>query len=112
MDSKVPHRKTSFGQSSFGIKGADMWNSLPTELEEIHGLKQYKGKLKEYLKDKQICSHVLGHAGRFKCECVCAGVERSYVCVYVRECQCGWGGVDNVCPMYRTRLGNMVYRDG
>ena len=32
---RVPHRKTSFGQSSFLIKGVNIRNSLPNKLKAI-----------------------------------------------------------------------------
>ena len=54
---QVPKRKSPLGQSSFLVKGANTWNSLPTELKQVHNHKQFKAKLKEFLKDNQICSH-------------------------------------------------------
>lgn len=55
---RVPHRKTVFGQSSFTIKGANQWNSLPSSIKAIHSHEQFKTQLKEFLKGNQVCSHV------------------------------------------------------
>ena len=57
-DCIVPKCKNSFGQSAFSVKGANLWNSLPTELKlESDGNVFNKG-LKLWLKSNQLCSHV------------------------------------------------------
>ena len=75
---RLPHCKTSFGQSSFPIKGVNIWNSLPTKLKAIHSHGRFRSKMKEFLKDNQVCGHIQGNVGVFKewlcvCACVCLG---------------------------------------
>lgn len=55
---KISYRKTSFGHTSFSIKGAKIWNKLPIELKTEQNHQEFKTKLKKFLKDNQSCGRV------------------------------------------------------
>ncbi len=54
---KVERRKTSFGQSTFSIKGSQMWNTLPTEIKTIQDIKVFTKNVKDWLKQNQKRMH-------------------------------------------------------
>ena len=51
---RIPHRKTSFGQSSFLIKGLNLWNSLPPEFKANHSHGWFRCQMKEFLKNNHV----------------------------------------------------------
>ncbi len=56
---RVAQRKTTFGHSSFSVKGIHLWNALPTEMKTLTDLKIFNEKVKNWLKQNQICNHWL-----------------------------------------------------
>uniref|UniRef100_A0A8C1L0A4 Reverse transcriptase domain-containing protein n=1 Tax=Cyprinus carpio TaxID=7962 RepID=A0A8C1L0A4_CYPCA len=54
---RVAQRKTTFGQSSFSVKGIHFWNVLPTEIKTLTNLKPFNEKVRHWLKLNQICDH-------------------------------------------------------
>uniref|UniRef100_A0A8C6PUA8 Reverse transcriptase domain-containing protein n=1 Tax=Nothobranchius furzeri TaxID=105023 RepID=A0A8C6PUA8_NOTFU len=56
-DCLVPRCKTSFGQSALSVKGAKLWNSLPTDLKLETDSNVFNKELKKWLKSKQQCLH-------------------------------------------------------
>lgn len=54
---RVAQRKTTFGQSSFSVKGKHFWNALPTEIKIQPDLKTFNEKVKHWLKLNQTCDH-------------------------------------------------------
>ncbi len=58
-DCRVPKCKTSFCQSALSVKGARLWNSLPTDLKLETNSNVFNKGLKHWLKSKQQCSHEL-----------------------------------------------------
>jgi len=51
--------KTTFGQSSFSVIGTRFWNDLPTKIKIETDLKTFNRKVKHWLKENQICGHLV-----------------------------------------------------
>ena len=56
-DCLIPLCKTSFCQSALSVKGAKLWNSLPTELKLETNSKAFNKGIKQWLKSNQQCTH-------------------------------------------------------
>lgn len=56
-DCKIPYRKTSFAQSSFSYRAAHIWNTIPAEIRSYTNINQFTKSIKQWLLDKQICTH-------------------------------------------------------
>ena len=56
-DHKAAMRSTTFGQSSYSVKGIHLWNALPTEIKKQTNLKIFNEKVKCWLKSNQSCEH-------------------------------------------------------
>ena len=54
---RMAQHKTTFGQSSFSVKGIHLWNALPTEIKIQTDLKTFNEKVKHWLKQNQTCDH-------------------------------------------------------
>lgn len=57
-DCRVPFCKTSFAQTVFSVKGANLWNSLPAHIKTITGLSTFKKQTKSWFIQQQQCDHV------------------------------------------------------
>ena len=56
-DCRIPHYRSTFGQSSFSFKATSLWNVLPAELRNCVSFSHFKPQLKYYLKNSQHCIH-------------------------------------------------------
>lgn len=50
-------RRTTFGQTSFSVRGIKLRNALPSEIKTLTELKVFNTHLKQWLKMKQLCEH-------------------------------------------------------
>ena len=54
---KVAHRRTTFGQTAFSIKGSNLWNALPVNVKQSPNLRSFNKAIKVWLKVNQSCTH-------------------------------------------------------
>ena len=57
-DLREPFRYTTFGKSTFSVKGVTLWNTLPTEIKMEQDISAFNSCVKTWLKQKQQCTHV------------------------------------------------------
>ena len=48
-DLAVPFAKTNYFQKSFSVEGANIWNSLPTDIKQIQNINTFKLSLRSHL---------------------------------------------------------------
>lgn len=58
-DCKVPFCKTYFAQNVFSVKGANLWNCLPTNIKTLTKLSTFKKLTKDWLIEQQQCDHAI-----------------------------------------------------
>ena len=56
-DCIIPLRKSYFSQSSFSVKAAQQWNSIPPPIRDQSTFTLFKSKLKIWLVRNQLCQH-------------------------------------------------------
>ena len=56
-DLSVPFRKSTFGQSSFSVTAIQNWNSLPTQIKDIHTHTTFTAHLKTWFTENYTCTH-------------------------------------------------------
>lgn len=58
-DCKVPFCKTAFAQNVFSVKGANLWNWLPTNIKTLTKLSTFKKPTKAWFIQQQQCDHAI-----------------------------------------------------
>ena len=47
----VPRRRTTLADKAMSVRGAKVWNTLPSNIKEVHGYVNFKRKLKCHISE-------------------------------------------------------------
>ena len=56
-DLTVPYRQSTFSKQSFSVIAINNWNSLPSQLRDIHTYSTFTTHLKSWLSENYTCPH-------------------------------------------------------